>query len=79
LDPVALGLGFEVLVFIHLRQGDLEALAAFDEVLAAITKLSRPSASGVSISGRIERARFSNCSSRVSRRWCRGQLASKVN
>lgn len=38
-DAAALGLGFEVLVFIHLRQGDREALAAFDHALAAIPEV----------------------------------------
>lgn len=39
LDPDALGLGFEVLVFIHLRQGDREALTTFDEAVAAIPQV----------------------------------------
>ncbi|MFE2068980.1 Lrp/AsnC ligand binding domain-containing protein [Streptomyces sp. NPDC059467] len=32
-------MGFEVLVFVHLRHGDREQLAAFDEGLAAIPEV----------------------------------------
>lgn len=39
LDAAAIGLGFEVLVFVHLRQGDRERLAAFDEGLLAIPQV----------------------------------------
>ncbi len=38
-DPAAVGLGFEVLVFIYLRQGDRPSLAAFDEGVAAIPQV----------------------------------------
>jgi len=38
-DLATLGLGFEVLVFIHLRQGDRNALVAFDDALAAIPEI----------------------------------------
>jgi len=38
-DLATLGLGFEVLVFIHLRQGDRNALVAFDDALAAILEI----------------------------------------
>jgi DNA-binding Lrp family transcriptional regulator len=36
LDPEALGLGFEVLVFVTLHKEDRSTLAAFDEAVAAI-------------------------------------------
>lgn len=39
LNAVAVGLGFEVLVFVHLRHGDREQLAAFDEGLAGIPEV----------------------------------------
>ncbi len=38
-DGKAIGLGFEVLVFIYLRQGDRAALAAFDDGIAAIPEI----------------------------------------
>jgi DNA-binding Lrp family transcriptional regulator len=38
-DLATLGLGFEVLVFIHLHQGDRNALVAFDDALAAIPEI----------------------------------------
>jgi DNA-binding Lrp family transcriptional regulator len=38
-DLATLGLGFEVLVFIHLRQGDGNALVAFDDALPAIPEI----------------------------------------
>jgi DNA-binding Lrp family transcriptional regulator len=39
LNAAAVGLGFQVLVFVHLRQGDRENLAAFDNGLAAIPQV----------------------------------------
>jgi DNA-binding Lrp family transcriptional regulator len=38
-DGAALDLGFEVLVFIHLRRGDNPSLTAFDEAVAAIPQV----------------------------------------
>ncbi|MGP3991842.1 Lrp/AsnC family transcriptional regulator [Streptomyces sp. 3N207] len=39
LNGAAVGLGFEVMVFIHLRQGDRDHLTAFDEALTAIPQV----------------------------------------
>ncbi|MGW1022885.1 Lrp/AsnC family transcriptional regulator [Streptomyces sp. NPDC002577] len=39
LNAAAVGLGFEVLVFVHLGHGDREQLAAFDQGLAAIPEV----------------------------------------
>jgi DNA-binding Lrp family transcriptional regulator len=39
LNAAAVGLGFEVLVFVHLRHGDRKQLAAFDEGLTAIPEV----------------------------------------
>jgi DNA-binding Lrp family transcriptional regulator len=38
-DPKSIGLGFEVLVFVYLRQGDRKSLAAFDDGVAAIPEV----------------------------------------
>jgi len=39
INPAAIGLGFEVLVFIYLRHGDQPSLAAFDDALTAIPQI----------------------------------------
>lgn len=39
INPAAIGLGFEVLVFIYLRRGDQPSLAAFDDALTAIPQI----------------------------------------